>query len=440
MQMTSVYADSKPKGTTMTATMHDDPNERAYTWPTADSTRAPFWVFSDPKIYEEEQEKIFRGKVWNFLCLEVDIPNAGDYRTATVGEIPVIVTRGEDGSINAMVNRCAHKGALVCLKKSDHVNKLICVYHAWTYNLDGSLSAVAFRNGLRGQGGMPEDFDVKNHRLQKLRVETFCGMIFGTFSEETPPIETYLGPAMTPFIQRNLGRPLKVLGTHSQIIRNNWKLYAENLRDSYHATLLHTFYTSFKVNRLDMDGGVTLADKGWHHISFARRAKLQEDAEYSAAKIHSASYDSNLAGPELLQAWDEFDDGITHSIQTIFPTLCIQFTLNSLAIRFFAPRDVDETELNWIFLGYERDTPEQTEMRVVQSNLTGAAGLVSLEDGCINEFVQRGTRRSPEASSFMEMGGRQVASVPAGRATETAVRGFWQGYREIMGIQAEAAE
>ena len=67
--------------------MHDDPNERDYTWPTADATRAPFWVFSDPKIYEGEHEKIFRGKVWNFLCLEVDIPNAGDYRTATVGKI-----------------------------------------------------------------------------------------------------------------------------------------------------------------------------------------------------------------------------------------------------------------------------------------------------------------------------------------------------------------
>jgi anthranilate 1,2-dioxygenase large subunit len=102
---------------------------------------------------------------------------------------------------------------------------------------------------------------------------------------------------MAPFIERNLGRPLKVLGVHSQVIRNNWKLYAENLRDSYHATLLHTFYTSFKVNRLDMDGGITLADKGWHHISFARRAKLQEDAEYAKANVHSAKADSNLAGP-----------------------------------------------------------------------------------------------------------------------------------------------
>ena len=87
--------------------------------------------------------------------------------------------------------------------------------------------------------------------------------------------------------------------------------------------------------------------------------------------------------------------------------MCIQFTLNSLAIRFFAPRGIDKTELFWIYLGYDRDTEEQSHMRVMQSNLTGAAGLVSLEDGCINEFVQRGTRADPQRASFMEMGGRR---------------------------------
>ena len=100
-----------------------------------------------------------------------------------------------------------------------------------------------------------------NHRLQPLKVEIFCGMVFGTFADEPGPVETYLGPEMAQFIKRNLGRPLRVLGTHSQIIHNNWKLYAENLRDSYHATLLHTFYTTFKVNRLDMDGGIILSDE-----------------------------------------------------------------------------------------------------------------------------------------------------------------------------------
>src|SRR5487761_628725 len=146
-----------------------------FIWPEDGVSRAPFRLFSDPEIYQLEQERIFRGPVWNYLALEIEIPNPGDYRTTTVGETPVIVIRGHDGNINAMVNRCAHKGALVCLKKSDNVQNLTCVYHAWTYNLDGSLESIAFRNGLRGQGGMPADFDVNQHRLQPLRVEVFCG-------------------------------------------------------------------------------------------------------------------------------------------------------------------------------------------------------------------------------------------------------------------------
>lgn len=419
----------------MSPTVQAGRNEASeFRWPPQGVTRAPYRLFTDPEIYKLEQERIFRGKTWNFLCLDIEIQNAGDYRTTTVGETPVVITRDRDGKVHAMVNRCAHKGALVCLKKKDNVASLSCVYHAWNYELDGKLKGVAFRNGVRGQGGMPEDFDPAQHRLRPLRVESFCGMIFGTFADEIEDVETYLGPEMASFIKRNLGRPLRILGTHSQMIHNNWKLYAENLRDSYHATLLHTFYTTFKVNRLDMDGGITLSERKWHHLSFARRAKMQEAAEYAEAKVHSANYESALDGPGLLEAWEEFDDGITHSIQTVFPNMCIQFTLNSLAIRFFAPRGVDQTELFWIYLGYERDTDEQSSMRVMQSNLTGAAGLVSLEDGCINEFVQRGTRADPDQSSFIEMGGREVESERNSRATETAVRGFWHGYRHIMGF------
>ena len=104
---------------------------------------------------------------------------------------------------------------------------------------------------------------------------------------------------MSRMIRRNLGRPHRLLGMHSQIIHNNWKLYAENVRDSYHATLLHTFYTTFKVNRLDMDGGMLLSDDGVHSISYAKRGTLQQAEEYQ--QIHSAQYNSALAGPQLLE-------------------------------------------------------------------------------------------------------------------------------------------
>ncbi len=403
-------------------------------WPEPGVTRIPYRLYADREILALEQQRIFRGRVWNFLCLEIDIPEGGDFKTSTVGEVPVIITRDEDGGIHAMVNRCAHKGALVCLKEKGNARALTCIYHAWSYDLRGRLTGVAFRNGLKGKGGLGEDFDPDQHGLERLRVETFCGLVFGTFSEQTPSVESYLGQPMSKFIRRNLGKPLKPLGMHSQIIHNNWKLYAENVRDSYHATLLHTFYTTFKINRLDMDGGIVLAEDKWHHISYAKRDTLEEAAEYKEQKIHAAQYNSNLAGPQLLDAWNEFDDGITHSIQAIFPNLAIQFTLNSLCVRFFVPRGVDKTELFWYYVGYADDTEEQTAMRVMQGNLTGAAGLVSLEDGCINEFVQRGTRGSPGAAGLAEMGGREVESSDSSRATEAAIRGFWTGYRRIMGF------
>jgi anthranilate 1,2-dioxygenase large subunit len=405
-----------------------------FEWPGEGPTRVPFRVFSDPEIYRLEQEKIFRGPIWHFLCLELEIANPCDFKTGVIGETPIVITRDEHGEVHAMVNRCAHKGALVCLQERGNRAGLSCIYHAWSYHLDGSLKGVAFRDGIRGKGGMPEDFDPSKHRLQPLRVAVFAGLVFGTFHDDTPPIEEFVGGIVGESMKRNLDRPLKLIGYHSQMIHNNWKLYAENVRDSYHATLLHTFYTTFKINRLDMDGGIILGEKPWHHLSFAKRATFEADAEYDSAEVHSAQYESRLQGPEMLDAFEEFDDGITHSIQTIFPTIAIQFTLNSLAVRHFVPRGVDKTELFWMYLGYPEDDDDGMRMRTQQGNLTGAAGLVSLEDGCINEFVQRGTRGSGDVSAFLEMGGRDVESSEGSRATEVAVRGFWQGYREIMGF------
>ena len=137
----------------------------------------------------------------------------------------------------------------------------------------------------------------------------------------------------------------------------------------------------------------------------------------------------------MLDTVEEGDNDITHIIQAIFPSLCIQFTLNSLAVRFFQPRGPEETKLFWIYLGYEDDDAQMARRWLRQSNLTGAAGLVSLEDGCINEFVQRGTKGSGEENAVLEMGGRDVEPSKTSRATEVALRGFLIGYRRCMGFE-----
>ncbi len=195
---------------------------RDFTWPDNDLSRAPYRVYTDTELYALEQERIFRGPTWNFLALECEIPNPGDYKTTYVGDAPVLVARAQDGSINAMVNRCAHKGALVCYKRRGTVREFICVYHNWTYDLAGNLTGVAFRKGVGGKGGLAADFRQDQHGLEKLRVEIYRGLIFGTFSADTPPFATYIGSELTANIDRVFPKPLKVLGYHSQILPNNW--------------------------------------------------------------------------------------------------------------------------------------------------------------------------------------------------------------------------
>ena len=92
-------------GASMPSDVLENPGSQPFQWPSEGVTRAPYRLFSDPDIYAAEQSRIFRGPVWSFLCLEVEIPKPGDYRTTTVGETPVVVTRGREGAIHALVNR-----------------------------------------------------------------------------------------------------------------------------------------------------------------------------------------------------------------------------------------------------------------------------------------------------------------------------------------------
>ena len=186
-----------------------------------------------------------------------------------------------------------------------------------------------------------------------MRVESFCGLVFGTFSDATPAVETFLGEhggADDP-AQSRAGRQ-RLLGMHSQIIHNNWKLYAENVRNSYHATLLHTFYTTFKVNRLDMDGGMLLSDDGRHSISYAQaRDTLQQSEEYQ--KVHSAQYNSGAGtGRSCSMPSPSSTTASRTASRRCSRRSSVQLTLNSLAVRFFTPRGIDKTELFWIYLGY----------------------------------------------------------------------------------------
>jgi len=401
-------------------------------WPSEGLTRIPYWIYSDRDLYAEEQARIFRGDAWTFLCLEAELPRPNTFCTSNLGDMPVVVTRDRDGVVHAFENRCAHRGSLLCLKARGEAREIVCVYHNWTYDLTGRLTGVAFRRGVGGKGGMPADSRPDEHGPRRLRVEVFAGLVFGTLGANAVPVEEYLGPDISAKIRRVMKAPAKLLGGYSQILPGNWKLYIENVKDSYHASLLHMFFTTFRLNRLSQRGGLVVSEGGGNHISYSMAADVA-GKEYEQAGMRTAHSGYSLEAPELLKNVDEYGDGIGLQILSVFPGFVLQQIRNSLAVRRVVPQGLERTELIWTCFGYETDDEPLTELRLRQANLIGPSGFISMEDGAATGFVQRGIRGAGDEESVVEMGGSGTASEES-RVSEAAVRGFWKAYRQYMNM------
>ncbi|MGE0821304.1 MAG: aromatic ring-hydroxylating dioxygenase subunit alpha [Candidatus Binatia bacterium] len=411
----------------MASATHTEP----MAWPEGVS-RVPYRAFFDPAIYAQEQELIFRGRVWNYVGLEAEVPLPGDFKATFVGDTPVVVTRDKEGILHAFVNRCAHRGALVCREPRGNRKSHMCVYHQWTYDLQGNLIGVPFRNGIEGQGGYPEDFQPSQHSLRKLRISTYHGLIFASFAAAIEPLEDYLGPDMRQWLDRVFSRPVRVLGYARQYIHANWKLYAENVRDPYHASLLHLFHATFGIYRASMGGGVTMDETKRHDMLRAyTRAEPQGQAGNYSKGLRTYQEQYSLADPSLLASRKEFEIELTNHIQTIFPCLVVQQIQNTLATRHILPKKADEFELLFTFFGYEGDDEELLAIRLKQANLVGPAGYISMEDGHATELVQQAIVRDYDATSVIEFGGRGVEN-EENLLTESGIRGFWKYYREVM--------
>jgi anthranilate 1,2-dioxygenase large subunit/terephthalate 1,2-dioxygenase oxygenase component alpha subunit len=389
-------------------------------------------VYSDRDLYDREQRCIFQGDTWSYLCLEAELPEANTWRTSSLGEMPVVVTRDGDGRIRAFENRCAHRGALICLKQQGQDRRLTCVYHNWTYDLEGNLHGIAFRRGIGGKGGMPESCKPEEQAPRKLRIGIVHGLVFGTLSEKVPPIEAYIGPAVAARIARVMRQPVRVLGRYSQIIPSNWKLYMENVKDVYHASLQHTFFTTFRLNRLSQKGGIIINESGGCHASYSQAVDTGE-REYENAGMRAAKDGLKLDAPEIFASVDEVGDGVGIQILGVFPNLVLHQIRNSLATRRVVPKGVDKMELIWTLFGFETDDPVMVERRLLQSNLVGPAGYVSMEDGAAPGFVQRVAPSAGGALSVIEMGGSGYVTTED-RVNEAPVRGMWAAWRSLMGI------
>ena len=415
-------------------------------WRRVDFSRVPYEVFTDPQIYEQENERIFRGPVWNYLCHESELAQVGDFVSTWVGNTRVVVTHARDGQYHAFENSCAHRGAQIVTAVRGNAQRFSCPYHLWTYAPTGELTGVPMAGGVKGKGGMPPCFDKKDHSLKTLKVAHFGGLIFGSFSEQAPPLTEYLGPHAVAQIERLLvQRKPKILGYLRQRIPGNWKLYNENVRDPYHGSLLHQFQVSFGLQQPTMKGGIKLdADlkNTWNH-SILSESDKDNQAIVAQAYEGTGKYNPNMrmADPALTQVPLDLGDGYKTTILSIFPSLVVAQVDNTYAIRHLRPKGPDLMELHLTYLGFESDTPEMTHNKLLAANFIGPAGYISLEDGEALRLVQQGIQhRRPGGSEVLEMGGIGPIEDTDYLSQEISIRGFWSFYHRIMGLPMDAPE
>ena len=196
-------------------------------------------AYTDPHIFEAEMDCIFRS-AWVFVGHESQIPKPGDFWQTWMGVDEILVVRQKDEGLKVLRNACTHRGTRICVTRSGNTNSFVCPYHAWGYELDGTLKAVP------DLGGYPTNFDLKDPKLSLTsapRVDSYRGFMFASQSKNGPSLIEFLGQmtdAIDNLVDRSPEHQISLEGGHLRVrYPGNWKLHHENANDVVHPGFVH---------------------------------------------------------------------------------------------------------------------------------------------------------------------------------------------------------
>jgi glycine betaine catabolism A len=198
--------------------------------------------YSDAEVYRRDCERLWRTG-WLFAGHSCEISKPGDYFTLEVDTDSVIVMRDREGQVRALHNVCRHRGSLICEKVEGHVNKLVCPYHRWSYDLDGRLAHAP---------GMQEDLDKSQLGLQLVHVREVAGLIFISLASQPSDFGTAEDLLATVVNPQGLARA-KVAKAVDYLVKANWKLVWENNRECFHCNANHPQYIKANFDHYNAD-------------------------------------------------------------------------------------------------------------------------------------------------------------------------------------------
>ena len=357
-------------------------------------------VFTDEEIFELEMKHIFEGN-WVYLAHESQIPEIGDYFTTYIGRQPVVITRDKEGGLNCLINACAHRGAMLCRKKTDNRTTFTCPFHGWTFRNTGELLKV--KDGRRA--GYPENFNQNgSHDLTKVKFDSYRGFLFGSLNPDVLPLEEHLGDATTIIDSMVDQSPegLEVLkGASTYTYDGNWKLQTENGADGYHVTAVHWNYAATTARRTSGDSKnetKAMDAGGWGKVN---------GGYYSFPHGHLLLW-QEWTNPEDRPLWERRDELIeehgeemANFMVNVSRNLCLypnvylmdQF---STQIRHFRPISVDKTEVTIYAFAPKGEPADARAARIRQyEDFFNASGMATPDD--LEEF--RASQKAYQATA-----------------------------------------
>jgi phenylpropionate dioxygenase-like ring-hydroxylating dioxygenase large terminal subunit len=341
--------------------------------------------WSSQAVYDLEKRAIF-AKSWLFLGHESQIKNPGDFVQAYMCETPIILSRGEDGGVYANINSCSHRGLPVCRADHGNTKRFVCPYHSWSYSVSGELVTIPQETELASG---PDKSTLGLKRVP--RVESWRGMIFGSFDEEIIPLETYLGDMrfyLDAFFERFPGGIEFMGAPHRWMINANWKLPVENqLGDVNHGAFLHAAIIPREAQDTIAQLGYTAVTSPGHGAAFRIMPK---DASVDDTAWGMEAMGSILGGNEVqeylreiqAQAAERVGDlrarmkGLTYGV---YPNL--SFLWSNTSFKVSHPRGPGKVEY-WSWAVVPANAPEHIKkiLRTNYSSFFGPAGILEQED------------------------------------------------------------
>lgn len=359
------------------------------------SAALPGYLYSDPAVFEREKQRLFYAS-WQVVAHESELPNLGDYVCATIVDQSLFVLRGNDGAVRAFFNVCQHRAHELLHGKGNVKSVIVCPYHAWSYELDGSL------RGARATRHMP-DFDPQDYGLAPVRMEMHLGFLFVNVDGRAPSLSE-LAAGMFADMAREMpwlgevkfNADYSFGGQGGSVLEANWKVMAENCLECYHCGPAHKAY----VDMIDV-GRYTLTRHGaWMK---------------SAAPLRRGDSTAYRVRPDEPVQFNAF--------WHLFPNIEFGVMPGSRALSafYFLPINAEQTRICWFILAMPGET-------LSEERLNYLGKVLWAEDKAICESVHRGLK------SLGYRQGRFVASDEQASISEINVHAFQRQYAEAMGL------